>query len=174
MDWIEKLKEYERTRLEKDLADPSIWKTLDVDYHPPRVERLYTFFDGNRVCLHVIHPCEEDESLVHPHAWPAGFHVLHDEECGVYEHGVCYTEYSAPTMACKMEFHGEVYYEMDNQDAQHYVRPINAPVYSVMMNGPTEWEDNNAVLPLDKELGPLSDERKAEILERFKKLYGFQ
>ena len=58
------------------LANPKLWKTLDVDYHPPRVERVWMSFDDKRISLHVIHPCETNDALVHPHPWESAMYVL--------------------------------------------------------------------------------------------------
>ena len=46
---------------------PEIWNTLDVDYFPPRVERVWTQVDENhRLFIHVIHPTTEP-CLFHKH-----------------------------------------------------------------------------------------------------------
>lgn len=62
---IEILKSLE-TDIKSLLKDPSIWKTLDVDYFPPRVERLYTDYKGYRIFLHTIHTTDKP-CLFHKH-----------------------------------------------------------------------------------------------------------
>lgn len=50
------------------LKGPDRWNTLDIDYHPPRVERLWTCWENDyRVYLHRLHPCEPEQALYHPH-----------------------------------------------------------------------------------------------------------
>ena len=66
------------------LTNTDGWASLDIDYHPPRVERVFRDLDGARVSLHVIHPCEPEQALFHPHPWPSAMRVL----SGTYEMGV--------------------------------------------------------------------------------------
>ena len=47
------------------------WESIDVDYHPPRVERVWRRYGDYRINLHRIHPCRKDEALFHPHPWPS-------------------------------------------------------------------------------------------------------
>lgn len=52
------------TQLGELLTKPEIWNTLDIDYFPPRVERVWTQFDENhRLFIHVIHPTNETLSI---------------------------------------------------------------------------------------------------------------
>lgn len=51
------------------------WNSLDVDYHDPRVERVWRQWLDYRVSLHVIHPCQPSASLFHPHPWPSAMRV---------------------------------------------------------------------------------------------------
>lgn len=83
---IEDLKIIEKTSRFKDLLnDPTAWNTLDVNYHHPRVERLWTQLSSERrLMIHLIHPCKPGESLYHPHPWPSALHVLY----GKYEMGL--------------------------------------------------------------------------------------
>lgn len=41
------------------LRDPNRWKTLDVNYETPRVERVWTTFNEFRVYMHKIYPCQK-------------------------------------------------------------------------------------------------------------------
>ncbi len=61
------------------LQDESAWNSVLVDYHPPTVERLWTAWQGYRVYLHRIHPCEHEQALFHPHPWPSAMRVLDGE-----------------------------------------------------------------------------------------------
>ena len=148
------------------LNTPSIWETLDIDYHPPRVERVWTQLDDMRLSLHIIHPCKEGESLWHPHPWEGTFHVLN----GVYEHGIGVgnNEISNIKELMKQEVHGEMYYEMLDKDSWHYVRPIGEALMTVMLSGPVKWEENRLTSP---DLKPLTKTRKLKIIHQFKEHY---
>lgn len=151
------------------LSNPKLWNTLDVDYHPPRVERVWMPFDDKRISLHVIHPCESDEALIHPHPWESAMYVL--PIGGMYEHGIGYKGYdemgcTSNKFVCTQQFRGDVYYEMLDPNGVHYVRPYGLPVFTVMISGPKIWECNGT--QVNKKLEPLSEERKLEILETFK------
>lgn len=158
---IEDLKHIEKTVLMDLLKNPSIWNTLDVNYYPPRVERLWTQLEDQRLMLHIIHPCEPLTSLYHPHAWPSVMHVLD----GKYEMGLGIKHSSgmlekiaiqkgkeSPSFIvlpkkkqedqrtiirqiCKLEMNGDNYYEMLDIKGWHYVRPINNVCLTVMLTG---------------------------------------
>src|SRR5918993_824089 len=103
------------------LADEASWQTLDIDYHPPRVERLWRPWDDYRVSLHRIHPCGPSDALFHPHPWPSAMRILE----GTYEMAVGYGKgESVPPIAARMIASGDFRYEMTDSDAWHYVRPI--------------------------------------------------
>lgn len=150
------------------------WESLDIDYHPPHVERVWTKVGENRLSLHLIHPCDKGESLLHPHPWKSAMHVIKFHKfryptSGRYEHGIGYNNGEEDIMLSKQVYKGDVYYEIDNPETLHYVRPIGGPCYSIMLNGPVEWEQNN--IPANKKLKPLSKKRKAYVLDIFKELY---
>lgn len=191
---INELKNIEKTILLDLLKNPLIWNTLDVDYHHPRVERLWTQIEDSRLMLHVIHPCESSESLYHPHAWPSVMHVLK----GKYEMGLAmpyspgfielhglngYWRGNKSTLIrptdshwikeiCRLELSGDNYYSMLEPKGWHSVRPINEPSYTIMYSGPLY--DEHQRVKINKtwgELKPLSDERKLEILKIFLELF---
>jgi len=177
---IELLKEIE-LKLPELLNDPSVWKTVDVDYHPPRVERVWTQLGENRLMLHVIHPCESDKSLYHPHPWPSAMHVLR----GKYEMGLAFRTMpkdaerilnAIPSSEfleeiCKLELNGDNYYEMLDPKGWHYVSPIKNFCYTVMLIG-KPWDSNEGKdLPNPGKLKELSEERKLQILSCFELLY---
>ena len=175
---IELLKEIE-LKLPELLKDPSVWKTVDVNYHPPRVERLWTQLGENRLMLHVIHPCKFEEALYHPHPWPSAMHILE----GRYETGLGFKDTSNYIMddpikpyyfkikqIAKLELTGDNYYEMLDPKGWHYVRPIDDVCYSIMLIG-KPWESNQGKgLPDPGKLLELSEERKLEIIQVFKDL----
>ena len=116
---IEKLKAAELD-LPRLLENPEIWQTLDVDYFPPRVERLWTQYDEfHRLFIHIIHPTTSP-CLFHKHKWPAAFKILR----GKYEMGISYSEseitsedaYKLPNISKIILTKGS-YYEMVNTHA---------------------------------------------------------
>lgn len=172
---IEELKRIENSEMLAMLDDVDGWKSLDVSYHPPRVERVWRQYGDHRISLHIIHPCEMDSSLVHPHPWESAMHVF-ETPGSVYEHGVSYNrnvevniqEADIVTL-CRHEVIGEMYYEILSDETYHWVRPINGVVHSVMLSGPVKWAHNK--WEPSQPLFPLSDVRKAEVLNKFKELY---
>ena len=163
---IDKLKRAEYA-LPELLQNSDIWQTLDVDYFPPRVERLWTQYDENhRLFIHVIHPTTEP-CLFHKHRWPAAFKMIEGE----YEMGIAYSEkeitsdeaYKLPTISSFILSSGS-YYEMINTHTLHYVRPLEEPSISLMLTGPFYPEAEFRKEILDKKLEPLSDIRKRQIL----------
>lgn len=170
---IELLQKYEYS-LGELLLKPEIWNTLDVDYFPPRVERVWTQVDEiHRLFIHVIHPTNEP-CLFHKHRWPAAFKMV----SGSYEMGITYSEkeisseeaYKLPNIATFIMSAGS-YYEMINTHTLHYVKPLNEPSISLMLTGTLYPEANFRKEVLTKELQPLSDLRKNEILDNMFQLY---
>lgn len=121
------------------------WKSIDVDYEPPRVERVWRDVDmadgdipyGMRVCLHRIHACKE--ALYHPHPWPSAMLVLD----GVYEMRVGLAtkiEQGKPAephphRATTLHLTKECVYAMTNPSAWHSVRPLTDTALSMMIMG---------------------------------------
>lgn len=170
---ILKLKEAE-SKLLQLLEQSNIWNTLDVDYFPPRVERLWTQIDTeHRLFIHIIHPTTEP-CLFHKHRWPAAFKMIK----GQYEMGIAYSEkeissdeaYNLPEISKVILTEGS-YYEMINTHSLHYVKPLGEPSISLMITGPLYPEASIRKEVLNKELNQLSDERKLEILSIVSKIY---
>lgn len=149
------------------LLDPSLWQTLDVDYEPPHVERLFTQFeDDYRLFLHVIYPCEK--ALFHPHPWPSAVKVL---KGGVYEMGTGFSsDDEPPCEIVTVELREGSSYEMIDRDAWHYVRPIHVPSMSIMVTGP-KWDAKRWSPNPDHKLEPLTRETKIKQLAMFRKFY---
>jgi len=154
------------------LNHPNLWRTLDVDYFPPRVERLYTDYKGYRVFLHIIHPTDKP-CLFHKHRWPAAFKQL----SGSYEMGITYSEkevtseeaYLLPTIARFLIKEGS-YYEMTQTDCLHFVNPKGQVSCSIMITKDLYPESEFRKETLDKKLGTLTNIRKFEILDLYKVL----
>lgn len=151
------------------LNRPELWNTLDVDYEPPRVERLWTSLDDlgvprHRAYLHRIHPC--DKPLFHPHPWPSAVRIV----SGRYEMDVGSESYDDPepwvTATVILDAPSE--YEMIDKSGWHSVKPIGCPSLSVMVTGP-KW--NRWIPKPEMKLHPLSDETKSELLTQFKHYY---
>ena len=149
------------------LKNESDWKTLDVNYHPPRVKRVWNVCGGNwfRISLHKIYPCEKGEALFHPHPWPSAIKILE----GGYEMNVGYGQgLKTPPIACTIILSEGSYYEMLNKDGWHSVRPLTEHSYSMMLTGKVwEREEIKSSTPLQT----LTDERKKEIFDKFRKYF---
>jgi hypothetical protein len=146
------------------LGDVASWESLDIDYHPPRVERLYRAWGVHRVYLHALHPCAPEQALFHPHPWPSAMRVL----SGRYEMGVGYGRgEQAPPVAARLVGGPGLEYEMTEPDAWHYVRPVDGIALSVMLTG-QPW--GRPAPRSERPLRPLSRERAQQLLEQFREL----
>lgn len=153
---------------------PLKWQSLDIDYHPPRVERLWQPFELEgetyRIYLHKIYPCEPHEALFHPHPWPSAMRVV----SGNYEMGIGYgTGIEPPPVAARMVVFAQSHsrdfkYEMTDPNAWHYVRPLVVPAWTVMVTGrPWNREAPSSAEPL-KPLSPADFDR---MINNFRYLY---
>jgi len=161
--FIDKLQQLEKVKLYDLLCDVSIWKSVDINYHPPHVERLWCQLGAYRLYLHFIHPCKKEEALFHPHPWPSAIHVIE----GNYEMGMGFGEgLEEPEIFSTILSQGNMYYEMPHRDGWHYVRPISV-CSSVMLTG-EPWDRE---MPAADEVGQLSglhNDRVFTMLEYFK------
>jgi len=55
------------------LASHEGWKSVDVTFHPPRVERVWRQWGKNRILLHRTYPCDKEYGLWHPHPWSSAW-----------------------------------------------------------------------------------------------------
>lgn len=161
-------------KLPKLLEDSKRWKTLDVNYEPPRVERAWTEFEGYRVNLHMIHPCSK--ALFHPHPWPSAVRVL----TGSYEMAVGWEgdeervinlvseEKKIPAVAALIILPPDSCYEMIDIGGWHYVRPIGGPSVSLIVTG-KPWERTSP--GKDQKHGELTDQAKIFLLQYFRGYY---
>ncbi len=142
-----------------------IWESLDVDYHPPRVHRLYTDFMNYRINLHKIYPCDKKDALLHAHPWPSVMEVLPGAK---YEMGVGFSDGNNPEdvkMVLKMVSNKGFQYEMLNKNGWHYVRPIDGCTYTLMITG-KPWDRKSP--KSSKKLKPLHIDYENELLNYFK------
>lgn len=173
---IDRLKNIEKI-LPDLLQTPDIWNTLDVNYHPPRVERLWTQLGKDRIMLHIIYPCTTEQALYHPHPWASAIHILDGEyEMGL---GVKAPGFMGASEAlkgknseiyeiCKLTLTAGSYYEMLKKKGWHYVRPIDKPCTSVMLIGEPWGNEEEKDQPVPKEkLKKMPKKRKLEIIKHF-------
>lgn len=140
------------------------WNSLDVNYEPPRVERLWRTFEDRRLYLHRIHPCEQ--ALYHPHPWPSIIKIV----AGGYTMGVGFGEGDKETpLAATLKLVPGAVYEMTHIDGWHYVLP-RVPNLSVMLTG-APWSRWSPGPGPDVKLGPLALEEAQRLLEDFQAVY---
>jgi hypothetical protein len=109
------------------LGEPDEWSSKLIDYHPPKVERLWRQVGENRIALHRIWPCAAEDALWHPHNWPAAMRILD----GTYEMGVSFGQEEPAGLGAKMLLNAGSAYEMTHPHGWHYVRPVGGPVLTV-------------------------------------------
>lgn len=141
------------------------WTSLDVDYEPPRVERLWRpFHEDHRLYLHRIHPCET--ALFHPHPWPSAIKVV----TGGYEMAVGYGPGGRPPrIAATIQLAPGSSYEMLDPDGWHHVLPT-VETLSIMVTGP-KWDRWSPGPPPDKKLWPLTEFGFRMLLQDFQSFY---
>jgi len=158
------------TELPSLLLDEAGWRSLDINYHPPRVERLWRSWNAFRVSLHRIHPCDPEDALFHPHPWPSAMRVLD----GVYEMAIGYGSGSTPPpVAARIITRGDLRYEMTDIDSWHYVRPIERPAMTIMVTG-RPWDRDAAGAEPTAPLSPLSETTRAEMLAWYREFYAWE
>lgn len=168
---IDILKKIEKEEILGLLSNPDNFKSLDVDYYPPRVERIWTQLGEYRLAFHYLHPCDKDQALYHPHPWPSAIHQLDGE----YETGITFSddqmlhtnnntgqanETLRSIEAAKFIFKGDVYCQMLHRNGFHYVRPITLCRSTMLMGAQF---DNIVKNPATKQLNSLSYDRTNEI-----------
>lgn len=162
--------EVEKYLLEEGLLDDiSQWKTLNIDYHPPHVHRIYTQLNSMRVSLHKIFPCNPKEALLHPHPWAASFKIYK----GSYFSQIGISETADPP-----EKMTDLYLTpgsmatMKNPHEWHMVAPLKNVAYTMMINGPaySEEEMNPGVESSPKQLFELELSVAQDMLKEFKTL----
>ena len=153
----------------------SKWKSLDVDYHPPHVQRIWTEWNDVRIMLHCFpETCNAENALYHPHPWPSAMRVLEGEYIMEVGHEVFNDIPHTPTpetIATTVMKAGSAY-EMTNPKAWHKVIP-QKETYTLMVTGPL-YEKDDMSLGIEKptkELGRLDTFTFERILKKFKEFY---
>jgi len=115
------------------LNDPAGWRSLDINYHPPRVERLFRpWGEGGRLSLHRVHPCPLDSALFHPHPWPSAMRIVSGSYRMIVGYGAGVEQ---PPVAMTLELTAGARYAMVDPDAWHAVVPQGQPSLSIMVTG---------------------------------------
>lgn len=141
------------------------WNSVNVDYHPPRVERLWQQYGVLRINLHRIYATPSSEALFHQHPWPSAMRVLN----GAYEMGLSFgSKDNAPPLAATLTLNEGSCYEMIHPDSWHYVAPVSDITYSLMISG-CPWPEREKKSSL--QLKTLPDNSKKEILNFFQTKY---
>jgi len=128
------------------------WESLDIDYEPPRVCRLWRQWGDFRILLHHIELC--GKALFHPHPWPSAVRVIN----GTYEMAVGFAESDwqkagrnfegfgyegprGPLEVARIVLGKGAQYEMTDPNGWHYVKPLFGSSLSVMVIGkPYEYQ----------------------------------
>lgn len=143
-------------------------RSLDVNYHPPRVHRIQVKYGDMRINLHKIFPCAPEDALLHPHPWTSGM-IVHSD--GEYVMGIGHSSGNDPSevkIDCTLSMTGKFYYAMTEKDSWHYVAPRVLPAYSIMITHKT-W-DRWSPKP-EGVLMELEHDYQEEIISFFRKKY---
>lgn len=151
------------------LADPAYpWKTVDVTYEDPHVERVWTQWGKLRVSLHRIHPC--DKPLFHPHPWPSAMLIC----SGQYRMGIGRSiAGEQPAEIVRLTLGPGCEYEMLDPYGWHWVQPVDLPVMSVMLTGePWPMPEGFPKHGKGHAHAELSDEARDDVLGWFRRELG--
>lgn len=149
---------------------PKLWHSLVINRRKPHTYRLFTNFDGYRVCLHKFDACLTEEAFFHPHPWPAAFKVLY----GGYKMklGLSSDLESIPKLVAEFLMKSGSSYEITNPLTWHTVVPL-CTTYTAMINGP-EWDYDQKHISCKttkgKDLDKMSEEEIEEELKFFRTL----
>jgi hypothetical protein len=115
----------------------------------PIIDRIYCTVDGIRVCLHMMYPCETDETMWHSHGWESYIELVGGEQqvgfaldkMDHHKRGITIVPTSvagvdSPWVQEAITLESGQSYSMPVNAGWHYVRPIKGPSFSIMVNGP--------------------------------------
>lgn len=147
------------------MEDESRWSSLLIDYHPPTVERIWTQWGDYRINLHLLHDCEAQEALFHPHPWPSAMKIVD----GKYMMEIGFGK-DEPKNRMKVLLTAGSEYEMTDPDQWHAVIPVPSfDALTVMVTG-KPWDRPSP--KSEKVLTPLSNQRFIDLLSFFRMHYG--
>lgn len=141
--------------------------SMYIDYHPPCVSRIWFQHGEYRVYLHKIEPCTAShDALYHPHPWQSAIRIVQ----GQYEMGVGHSATDVvPVTDCKLILQAGTEYEMLEENAWHYVNPLGAPSYSLMVTG--KLSQRKMPLEPKRQFRPLTSGEAADLLQCFSSYY---
>ncbi len=151
------------------LQETAEWRGIFIDYEKPHIARLWRPWKQYRINLHLIYPCDNSETLFHPHGWPSAMKII----SGMYKMVVGFgTDLIPPPEDTRISFllAAGSYYTMPHPNQWHSVRPLLTKSFSVMLTGP-RW--NRALIPVTKKPEPLllSSPLGQEMLTFFRSYY---
>lgn len=116
-----------------EIIKPLKMNTMYINYGIPIVERIWYQWGNRRIYFHKIHRTE-GTSMLHNHPWPNAIRVLR----GSYEMGIGHssTNEAPVTLDAKMVMKPGSKYEMVTPGGWHYVNPVSAVSYSLMVADP--------------------------------------
>jgi hypothetical protein len=168
---IEHLQELERETIPK-LLESGDFHSFKIEYETPFVHRMWLQLDNDtRLFLHKILPCERP--YMHPHPWASVMHVIYGgSRTGLYEMVMGYGDPMKPEPEAEIMrvIMSGGYYEMLHPNGWHSVKPLNLPVYTLMITERRDWP----VLNDKKPEGPkeqLSFQQQKELIGFFKYHY---
>lgn len=114
----------------------SKWKSLDVLYHLPRVERVYQDIEIHgrpyRLCIHLIHPVDDSsDCLFHFHSWGSAVKII----SGSYRMDVGYGNPfdGPPPISSSITLEIGSSYSMTHPYGWHAVQPLANTSLSIML-----------------------------------------
>jgi len=159
------------------------WKSLNINYDYPNIERIYIDYNGFRISCHKILQSFK-QPLYHKHRWPAVFKQLK----GSYTMGITHSPHEIssieaqylPTLA-KFEINEGSYYEMTQTDTLHYIETNQSAFlgypneeqldslhsYSIMLTELNCLYKEDRKESLTTKLEPLSNKRIQELRQIF-------
>lgn len=151
----------------KSLQFPDEWDSLVINRGKPETLRFIKTFGSTRVCLHRFSPCNTDESIWHPHAWPAAFLILE----GKYQldFGYSFDRFSEPENVSTCVMATGSSYEMINPLVWHRITPLNnSHVFTIMVNEEPFKEPHSQIrTTVGKDLLPVEDKIKLDMMKKF-------
>lgn len=145
------------------LIEQTDWDTKFVDYDKPFVQRMYRRIVENRMSIHSILQCSQEEAYFHAHDYASAMMIFD----GIYRMAIGYkTNKEDPKIDDVVTLYpGEVYY-MDDPNQFHSVFPTTKKTLTMMVTG-KPWE-----LPFKptatKVLGPLDIQTVEEMRQNLR------